>query len=613
MSERLVECVPNFSEGRDQKKIDAIVQAIRDVPGVAVLHVDPGFETNRTVVTFVGAPEAAAEAACRGAAKAAELIDMAEHKGAHPRQGSTDVCPFIPIAGVSMEDCARLAATVGERIARELNAPVYLYEHAATRPERRSLAFIRQGEYEALADKLARPEWRPDFGPATVNPRVGAITVGAREFLIAYNINLNSRSKAHADDIASELREKGRGKRTGQTTPFYSSGKLVKYVPAQGIFPCGLCDTVAGDLDRLRRHVADAHGRDLDQELGFFGQEPAALAGQTVQKRGLFDFCRAVGWVIPEYGRAQISINLTNYRVTPTHRVLEETRRLAAERGLVVTGSEIVGMVPYAALRETGEFYLRRQGTSRGLPSRDIVETAVQSLGLEDVGVFDREKQILGLPRRSGALVSMRIDAFVDEVSRPSPAPGGGSIAALAGALSAALGAMVANLTHQKPAYTAAHAEAENVAIRCQDLKDALLVLVDDDTAAFNDVLAAGRLPKGNAAETAARDAAMLAGMKKATEVPLRTAERCLEALRACRDIALIGLSASATDAGVGAIMGHAAVLGAAWNVRTNLASIADPAWTEYVRSRVDATLREADALVAETRRVVDAKIEAPK
>jgi glutamate formiminotransferase/formiminotetrahydrofolate cyclodeaminase len=597
----LVECVPNISEGRDPDRIERIVAAARSVEGVSVLDVDPGQETNRTVITFVGAPEAVLEGAFRLIQRAAELIDMSKHKGAHPRHGATDVCPFVPIAGLSMEQCAELARRLGARVGSELQIPVYLYEHAATRPERRSLAYLRQGEYEALPAKLAQEAWKPDFGPARFVPRSGVVTIGAREFLIAYNVNLNSRSKDHATDLAFDLREKGRAVRRGQTDAWYSSGALLKYEPSKQRYPSAYDDFVGKSFEELERHYREVLGLDLREELAFHELDPSALEGKSVHRRGRFKACRAVGWLIPEYGRAQISINLTDYKTTSMHDVLEASREMARERGVVVTGSEIVGLVPYDALRRAADFYLARQGSSRGVPVVDLVETAVQSLGLKDVGKFDPRKSILGLPTTDGPLVSKRLNEFADEVSRATPAPGGGSIAALVGSLGAALAAMVANLTHAKPAHRAAHAELEEVAVRAQHLKDELLRTVDLDTQAFDAVLEAMRLPKGTAAESAARDAAIEAGTKRATQVPLRTAELCLEALELCRRAAEKGLPASVTDAGVGALVARAGFEGAVYNVRVNLKSIQDAAWVEQVRSQVKAMGERAAALAAAT------------
>jgi len=622
MTQRLVECVPNFSEGRDAKKIEAIVDAARGVEGVAVLDVDPGSDTNRTVVTLVGAPEVIGEAAFRAIARAAELIDMRKHSGAHPRHGATDVCPFVPVSGVTMEDCIAIAKAVGRRVGEELGLPVYLYDRAAQVPERRSLAKVRAGEYEALPDKLSRPEWKPDFGPAVFNPKSGVVTIGAREFLIAYNVNLNTTSKEAADDIAAELRETGRAVRRDPKGPLTSSGALVKYRPARHEFPCGQCATVARSLDELEAHSRKAHELDLREELAFFGRDaaaiwrdPAGLEGVNVMRRGLFKECRAVGWVIPEYARAQISINLTNFHVTPPHLVLEATRRLAAERGLLVTGSEIVGMVPFEAIRLAGEYYLERQGRSRGLPVRDIIETAVQSMGLRDVGPFEVEQRVLGLPAAargaaapSGpiALAARSLSQFADEVSRPSPAPGGGSVSALAGALGAALAGMVANLTHGKSGFEERRAELETVAQRAQELKDQLVAAVDEDTQAFGAVIAAMRLPKDSDEQKAARTAAIEQGYRRATDVPLRTAELCIAALELCRQVAERGNPASISDAAVGALMARAGALGAIDNVAINLPSITDAAWVAQRRGQLAALRRRADELEQETRALVE-------
>lgn len=608
MTERLVECVPNFSEGRDLSKLEPVLDAIRGTAGVTLLDVDPGAETNRTVVTFVGAPEPVADAAVAAVAAAAQALDMRTHQGAHARHGATDVCPFVPVAGVTMEDCIALAQGVGRRIGEELDIPVYLYDQAARRPERRSLAKVRAGEYEALPDKLGQPEWAPDFGPSEWNERVaktGVVTVGAREFLIAYNVNLNSTHKAHADDIAYELREKGRALRRDPKTPFYSSGTLVKYRPSKNEWPSAYDAFVGESFEELEAHYQGL-GRDLREELEFFGRDPDALEGVNVMRKGRFLECRGVGWVIPEYQRAQLSFNLTNFKVTSAHDVLEACRELATERGLLVTGSEVVGMVPYQALRESGHAYLSRQGSSRGVPVGDVVETAVQSMGLRDVAGFDAGKSVLGLPSTDGPLASMKVNDFADEVSRASPAPGGGSIAALAGALAAALASMVANLSFTKKGMEDLREEMESVALRCQELKDELLRAIDADTEAFNHVLEAMRLPKGSDAERAARDAAIQDGYKLATAVPYETAEACLETMRLCRTMAEKGLTASVSDAGVGALMARAGVLGGVYNVRINLPSITDQAWVDEQAGKLDALLEEADALDVEVRTLVE-------
>jgi glutamate formiminotransferase/formiminotetrahydrofolate cyclodeaminase len=607
MSQQLVECVPNFSEGRDLKRIDEILAAVRAVPGVEILDVDPGAETNRTVVTLLGAPGPIAEAAVVAVARAAEVLDMRTHTGAHARHGATDVCPFVPVAGVSMEDCIKIARGVGKRIGEELGIPVYMYDQAALLPERRSLAKVRAGEYEALPEKMSDPDWAPDFGPAEFNAKVGVVTVGAREFLVAYNINLNSRHKAHADDIAGELRETGRALRREQSNAFYSSGRLMKYRPSESVMPCAYCEHVAGDRADLDKHYSSAHELDLAEELAFFGRDAEALEGVNVMRRGSFRECRGVGWVIPEYNRAQISLNLTNPKVTPAHAVLEAARELARDRCLSVTGSELVGLVPYEAIRASGEFYLERQGACRGVPVGDVVETAAQSMGLRDVGEFEASKAVLGMPSTEGELTCLPIHEFADEVSRPSPAPGGGSIAALAGSLAASLGSMVANLTHAKRGFEEQRAEMEQVAMNCQALKDDLLRAVDADTAAFNDVLTAMRLPKGTAEERTARLEAIQDGYKLATSVPLQTARLCLETLRLCRQAVESCLPASITDAGVGALMARAGLLGAVYNVRINLPSITDEAWVSEQRSTLDDLVREGELLEQQTRERVEA------
>ncbi len=608
----IVECVPNISEGRDRDKIDRIVAAAASVDGVDVLDVDPGADTNRTVITFVGEPEAVGEAAFRLVAKAAELIDMSKHQGAHARHGATDVCPFVPVAGVTMEDCVELARRVGRRIGDELGIPVYLYDRAAARPERRSLADVRAGEYEALPEKMRSSEWTPDFGPAEFHAKAGVVTVGAREFLIAYNVSLNTVHKEQATDIAFEIREKGRAVRRGQRNGFYHSGKLVKYAPSQNRWPSALTEEVFESYEALADHYGQ-HGLDLAAELEFFGRDPsdpASLEGVNVMKRGRFRHCRAVGWVIPEYGRAQISINLTDFRETSMHDVLEECRRLAAERGLVVTGSEIVGLVPYEAMRQAADFYLDRQGSSRGVPGGDLIEGAIQSLGLRDIGDFDPRKRVLGLPAEAGALASMRVCDLVDEVSRATPAPGGGSVAALSGALASGLASMVANLAHVKPSRHEHHGALERIATRAQELKDALLFAIDADTDAFNDVLTAMRMPKATDAERAERDSAIQEGYKSATRVPLATAERCLEAMRLAREVLPIGLESAVTDAGVAALTGRAGVLGAIDNVRINLGSITDADWVREIRSKLASLVDEAESLEREVRSMLDERLD---
>lgn len=593
----LVECVPNFSEGRDKAKIKAITDAIEAVAGVSLMDVDPGADTNRTVVTFVGEPEAALEAAFQGIARAAQLIDMSQHHGAHPRMGATDVCPFIPVEGMSMKDCAELARRLGRRVGEELGIPVYLYEAAASKPERKNLAAVREGEYEALAKKAQDPVWKPDFGPAAFNAKSGATVIGAREFLIAFNITLNSRDKAHATDIAFELREKGRVARRHQKTALYSSGEELKY--AEGHFPCGNCDEHdEATFEALETHCREEHGYDLRHLLALNGVDASKPIGERAYRAGLFAHCKAIGWVVEAYGRAQISVNLTDYKVSPAHEVLEAARELARERGLVITGSEIVGLVPFAAMAESGRHYLRAMGRSPFVPAEDLVNTAIHSMGLADVAPFDIGKKVLGMPK-PGPLVAMAVDAFVDEVSRDTPAPGGGSIAALAGALGAALSSMVVNLTQPKAKDEGHELELLSIAMEAQSLKDALCRAVDEDTQAFNGYMDALRLPKATDGDKAARKAAMQAGLKQAVAVPMTTAERSLEAMQVAEHAGLSGNPASLTDALVGAQAAFTGVRGGLWNVLINLKDIDDATFVAASRKRCETLLKEAEALMA--------------
>ena len=594
---RIVECVPNFSEGRDMKVIEQIADAIKSVEGVELKDIDPGAATNRTVFTFIGEPDAVVEAAFRAIKKAAELIDMRKHKGAHPRIGATDVCPFVPVSGVTMDDCVELAKKLGKRVGEELGIPVYLYEYAATSPERRNLAYIRRGEYEALPEKLK--ELPPDFGPSEFNEwiaKTGATVIGAREFLIAYNINLNTTEKQYATDIAFELREKGRSARRGNIKPFYFRGEIIRY--GKNHYPCGNCNFVAKTLDELEEHTQSAHGYSIKELLLLNNYDLDNLEGKAVKKPGMFKHCKAIGWYVDDYGIAQISINLTNYKVTPPHAVLEAARELAKERGLVVTGSEIVGLVPFPAMIQAGKFYLRQQDKSTGIPVKDIIHIAIRSLGLEDVAKFDPEEKIIGLPKiPEDALVRMETVDFVDEVSRDSPAPGGGSVAALAGSLGAALASMVANLTANKHSRGEFKDRLISIAEKAQEVKDALIRAVDEDTQAFNDYLEALRMPKGTPEERKVREEAIQAGLKKAVRVPLRTAELSMEALKLAAEIAEIGNKASVSDAGVGAQIALTGVIGGVLNVLINLKDIKDREFVEDMKRRCAELESEAKML----------------
>jgi glutamate formiminotransferase/formiminotetrahydrofolate cyclodeaminase len=610
MDQRVVECVPNFSEGRDKAKIKQITDAIEAVPGVTLLDVDPGADTNRTVVTFVGNPDGVADAAFQAIAKAAQLLDMAQHHGAHPRMGATDVCPFVPISGVTMEDCASIARKVGERVGRELEIPVYLYEAAATRPERKNLAAIRKGEYEGLAEKLRSPDWTPDFGPARFNARAGATVIGAREFLIAYNVTLNTRDKALATDIAFELREKGRIARASTGSMYYSKGKVLTY--QDQAYPCGNCTFVGRTFTETVAHCRDRHGYDLEHLLRLNDVDPSrALVGQKVYRAGKFPHCKAIGWYVDEYKRAQISINLTNYKVTPPHVVLEEARRLAVERGLVVTGSEVVGLIPYPAMLEAGRFYLRAQGKSPFVPTPDILQTAVFSMGLSDLQPFDIARKVIGLPRElDKALVKMTVKDFTDEVSRDTPAPGGGSVAALAGALGAGLASMVANLWQDKVEGTAAEALLA-AAESAQNVKERLILGVDEDTNAFNAYMEARRLPANTADEKTSRERKMQEGLKLAVAVPFQTAQQSFAAMQAAWAAVRHGNTSSITDGAVGAQAGFAGVRGGVWNVMINLKDIADRAFVEEMRGQCDALLQSARALLDQLTAEVDARLAA--
>ena len=606
MSRKLVECVPNISEGRDAAKIKQVTDAIAAVAGVQVLDVDPGADTNRTVISFVGEPEAVLEGAFRCISEAAKVIDMTRQHGAHPRMGATDVVPFVPVEGLSMEDCAELARRLGARVASELAIPVYLYEAAASKPERRNLAEVRRGEYEGLAKKLRDPQWAPDFA-APYNPGAGATIIGAREFLVAFNVTLNSADKAHATDIAFELREKGRVARRGRVKPYYQAGELIVY--AEGSFPCGNCDFTGTSFPDTVDHCADAHGYDLPALMRLNDVDPANPVGQKVRRRGLYSHCKAIGWVVDTYRRAQISVNLTDYQQTAPHTVLEAARRLAAERGLVVTGSEIVGLVPFQCLLASGKHYLQAMGKSTGVPTSDILQTAVFSMGLGDVAPFEVEKKVLGLPSYdSKALVSMQVHAFTDEVSRDTPAPGGGSIAALAGSLGAALASMVANLAQGGPD---AEKDAKLIALaeKAQTLKDRLMVAVDADTNAFNAFMEARRLPEANPEQKTARQAALQAGLKVAIEVPLDTAKTSFAALELAGAAARLGKVASISDAAVGAQLAYAGVRGGIWNVVINLKDISDPGYVAGMQDQCSNLLAQAGDQLAEITTFVDQKL----
>jgi glutamate formiminotransferase/formiminotetrahydrofolate cyclodeaminase len=550
---KLVECVPNFSEGRDAAVIEQIASEIRSTEDVKLLDVDPGRDTNRTVVTFIGTPEGVLEAAFKAIAKAASLIDMRAHQGAHARLGATDVCPFVPVSGVTMEECAELARKLGARVGAELGIPVYLYEEAAADPKRKNLAHIRQGEYEGLAEKLKDREWRPDFGPAEFNPRSGATVIGAREFLIAYNINLNTRDVRIAREIAFDIREKGRAKK-------------------------------------------DASGAVLRDERG-----------ETIFTLGAFKACKAVGWYMENFGRAQISINLVNYKITPPHLVFDECCRLAERHGARVTGSELVGLIPLEAMLQAGRHYLAKQGKTAGVPEGELIHIAVLSLGMSDLYPFEREKKIIEYQfRTEGALVGMKVSAFIDVLSTDAPAPGGGSVASLCGALSGALSSMVAALTHGKKGYEGAFEELEKTGARAQALKDEFLADVDRDTAAFNRVMDAMRLPKATDADKKARAAAVEEATKGATLVPLAVLRRSLEAARLAKSVVERGNKNSISDGGVAALTARSAAEGAYLNVRINLPGITDGDFRRETLAEADMLREQVVHLTEETVRLAE-------
>lgn len=549
--EKIVECVPNFSEGKDKNVIDQIVAAIESVEGSRVADVDMGADTNRTVVTFFGTPESVAESAFLAVKKSSELIDMAVHKGAHPRIGATDVCPFIPVSGVTMKDCVEISKNVGARVGKELGFPVYLYEESAASKERQSLAFLRAGEYEGLKARFREGKLKPDFGPSKFIPGYGATVMGAREFLIAYNINLNTKDKKYASDIALEIRESGRVKRGPSPTGFYKDGEILR-----------------------------------DKK------------GNKIEIPGKFTNCRAIGWYIKEYGQAQISINLTNYRVTPIHVVFDEVCRLAEGRGLRVTGSEIVGLVPKKAMVDAGIHYLKKQRKPTGFPEREVIEMAVRSMGLRDLSKFDLNDKIVEYKLRERCrLVDMSVSDFTDEVQTDSVAPGGGSVAALGGALGGGLVAMVSNLSTGKE-YLKVYKDICRIGLDAEALKAALMYNVDADTQAFNCVIAANRLPKETEEEQKARDAAIQAAYKEAINTPLDTANRCLEVLKLADEISLKGMKSSASDAGVAALMAHAGLHGAVMNVKINLPNITDKKFNSDMAKQCAKLTKDADKLL---------------
>ena len=550
---QLIECVPNFSEGRDMGIIQQITDEIRNSAGVRLLDVDPGEATNRTVVTFVGEPDAVMEAAFRAVRKASQLIDMRQHHGAHPRSGATDVLPLVPVAGITLEECAELARKLAKRLADELEIPCYCYEAAALKPERKNLAVVRRGEYEAIPERINDPAEAPDFGARPFDEdvaRTGCTNVGARDFLIAVNYNLNTTSTRRANAIAFDVREKGRPAREGN--PITGKVKL------------------------------DENGKKI--------MIPGTLKGT-----------KGIGWYIEEYGIAQVSMNITNINVTPLHVAFDEVCRCAQNRGVRVTGTEIVGLVPERTLLEAGRYFLEKQQRSTGIPKEDIIKIAIKSLGLSDLKPFNPREKVIEylLEDENGddkALVKMTVKGFAEETSRESPAPGGGSVAAYMGALGAALGTMVANLSSHKPGWDDRWEEFSRWADKGQALSDELLVLVDEDTRAFNKIMEAFGLPKKTDEDKRLRSEAIQAATLFATQVPLQTMQAAFGAFELCQAMAEQGNPNSVSDAGVGALAARAAVLGAGLNVKINAASLKD-------RETADKMIAEAEQLIAEAQK----------
>lgn len=551
---KLVECVPNFSEGKDLDKINAITREIESTSNVFLLDVDPGETTNRTVVTFIGTPESVLEAAFKAIKKASELIDMREHQGAHSRIGATDVCPFVPVTGVTMDDCVKMAHELGKKVAEELKIPVYLYEEAAQKEIRKNLAVIRTGQYEGLSEKLKDPEWAPDYGEPIFNELSGATVIGAREFLIAYNINLNTTDRKLAHHIALNLREQGRAKRDEE-------GNIIR-------------DNV----------------------------------GKAIKTPGKFQEVKAVGWYIEDYRVAQISINFTNYKITPPHVVFDEAVKEAEAIGLRVTGSELVGLIPKEALLEAGRHYLKKQDKSYGIPEEELIRIAVLSLGLNDVAPFDPQKKIIEYQFKEfeSSLVDLNLRKFTNELSIDSPAPGGGSTAALCGALSAALSSMVSNLTVGKKDYENVWAPLTETAVQAQKLKDELLYSVDLDTQAFNEVMTAMKMKKKTEEQIKLRNDAIEKSSKKATQVPLKVLENCVQALELAKTVALTGNKNSISDAGVAGLTAQSGAKGAYYNVLINLPGIEDKKFCSEIKIQADSLLKKAEKIAASIAKIID-------
>jgi glutamate formiminotransferase/formiminotetrahydrofolate cyclodeaminase len=566
---KLIECVPNFSEGSDMNIINQITAEIEAVEGVSLVDVDPGKATNRTVVTMVGTPEEVCEAAFRAVKKASELIDMSKHKGAHPRFGATDVCPLVPVSNITMEETVEYARQLAERIGTELNIPIFCYENAAFTEERRNLAVCRSGEYEALAERITSEQWKPDFGSNEWNDftaKTGATAVGARNFLVAYNINLNTTSTRRANAIAFDVRERGRTKREGNPI----TGKIVK----------------------------DENGK------------PVMIPGSLKSVKG-------IGWYIEEFGVAQISMNLTDISITSVHEAFDEVCKKANERGVRVTGSELVGVIPLQAMLDAGKYFLRKQQRSTGVSDKELIKIAVKSLGLDELYPFEADKKIIEYILDNEAnkgkkkLVDMNLVEFVDETASESPAPGGGSISAYMGAMGSALGSMVANLSSHKRGWDERWEEFSDWAEKGKAYQTELIKMVDEDTNAFNYIMDAFGLPKKTDEDKAARTKAIQDATKYATEVPFKTMELCYNCMEVAKAMAEIGNPNSVTDAGVGALAARSGVIGAFLNVKINAAGLDDKEFASKIIADGEAMVEKAKALEAEILKIVDSKIEA--
>ena len=540
---RLIECIPNFSEGHDLNKIKLITNAIESVDGITLLDVDPGSDTNRTVVTFVGSPEVISEGAFQGIKTASELIDMSKHKGTHPRMGATDVCPLVPVSNVTQQECIKISKLLAKRVSDELNIPVYLYEQSAQILERKNLSFIREGEYEGLSKKIIKSKWKPDFGPSEFNSKSGATVIGARDFLIAYNINLNTKDERLATDIAFELRESGRSKRIpNPDSPNLLDGEIVR-----------------------------------------------TKDGKPVKVSGLFKDLKGVGWFLPELKRAQISLNFNNFNESTLHDVFDKACELAQDRGARVTGSELVGLVPMEAMLMAGRHYLKKQRYTTGIPLSDIIEVAIQSLGLNDIVPFKAEEKIIenAIKTSSEKLISLKTDDFIDELSINSPAPGGGSVSALVGSLGAALISMVGALNHEKKENIKIKPQMEKIGVEAQEIKDRLSFLVDEDTNAFNKLMQANRLPSNNKSQKKEKLHAIQEANEYAIEIPLEVVSHCLRIIELSEKLIDNGSSSLVSDAGVSAEVALAGVRGASMNVLINLLNISDDNYCKEKRELV--------------------------